>query len=29
MKGYGVIPRKVSHMYYFKADLAPVWAEWL
>jgi hypothetical protein len=29
MKGYGVVPRKISHMYYFKADLAPVWREWL
>lgn len=29
MGAYSVKPRKVSHMYYFKADLAPVWAEWL
>lgn len=29
MKGYGVTPRKISHMYYFKEDLAPVWTEWL
>ena len=29
MKGYGVEPRKISHMYYFRADLSPVWAEWL
>lgn len=29
MKGYGVEPRKISHSYYFRADLEPVWAEWL
>lgn len=29
MRGYGVEPHKVSHMYYYRADLAPVWAEWL
>lgn len=29
MKGYGVTPRKSSHMYYYKADLAPAWDEWL
>lgn len=29
MRGYGVTPRKISHMYYFREDLEPVWAEWL
>lgn len=29
MRGYGVVPRKISHTYYFRDDLAPVWAEWL
>lgn len=29
MKGYGVSPRKISNWYYFKADLEPVWSEWL
>ncbi|MXG91563.1 DUF3631 domain-containing protein [Nocardioides flavescens] len=29
LRGYGVEPRKISSMYYFKADLAPVWEEWL
>lgn len=29
MKGYTVKPHKISNWYYFKAELEPVWAEWL
>lgn len=29
MRGYNIEPRKISNWYYFKDDLAPVWAEWL
>lgn len=29
MKGYGIEPRKISSMYYYRADFGPAWSEWL